>query len=99
MIMFRKAFVICKHENTDIVKNYAELVYYLLDGTETVEKAWWAIRTFTANTEFDPKTDVIIPVGKIISAFALGVWLGRKFPNDKITFGIFQDKDYHFMEI
>lgn len=49
--------------------------------------------------DFNPDTDAIVPVGRVIPAFLIGMRIQRLFPDKTITIGIYANKTYTFIRL
>jgi hypothetical protein len=44
-------------------------------------------------SDFDPKQDAVIPVGRSIASSIVGIVIGKKFPNTRVSLGVYQNDD------
>lgn len=94
---FRKIFIVqsTQHDISALTR-YSDSLIYLSSGYEETEHLY---RTFTrALEDFDPDTDAIIPIGKLIPNVFLGSLLAS-FP--RVILGVYdgKNKDYYFEEV
>lgn len=94
---FRQIFVVEPSHDVRALSQYTGTVIFLTEGKEDVKDLPHVI---AKNLEqFDPDSDAIVPVGRVITALETGFQLGRLFGNRTITMGVFRDGDYTFARI
>ena len=76
---------------------YSEDIRYLTAGFE--DHSGLAGRIEDILKEFNPDTDAVIPVGRVVAAFILGAQIAAAFPGKDISIGLYNNKDYTFMRL
>ena len=79
------------------VLEFCEEIKFLTTGYETFDKLEQVIRKNLEELEFDPKQDVIIPVGSVNANLLAGIVLEkirRETGNPYLSLAVYKDKQY-----
>jgi len=103
MKKFRAAFLIePTHHDLTILKQYVSRIEFLSSGSDDVDELPVVISEKLIH--FNPETDVIIPVGSVLTSLLVGVLLSKTFLGKTIWVGVYHTndnnvKDYFFKDI
>jgi hypothetical protein len=91
---YEKIYVIeSSQHDLSALKEHTGDIRYLVSAYD--DPSTWIAKITENIKEFDPKTDAIVPVGKLIPTLIVGMAL----QGHAVTVGVFHDKEYHFMQI
>ena len=93
---FRRIYVTAPSHDFNALRDYTDDIVFVTTGYEGLDKLGSAVKE--SLKDFNPATDAIIPVGKVVWVFVHGAILGS-LNFDYITIGIFKDGDYSFFKI
>ena len=93
---YRKIFVCEPSHEFDGLKKYTDQIEFIATGYEDTFALSEKISSVMKN--YDPTTDAIVPVGRLMLTFLLGIYLAKQYPGEAITVGLYKDKDYTFAE-
>lgn len=90
MTRYRKIYILQAGFDFTPLKGMADEVEFVTSGFETYDR----VLEFCDRKmeDFDPDLDAIIVVGRSITMFLIGLYLGTKFPGKELTIGIYKSK-------
>lgn len=97
-ITFRKLFIVEASHDLSMSKRYSNRIALLTDGGEKISELYGKIER--GLLDFDPDTDAIIPMGKVVSCMIAGRVLSDMLPsNSVITIGVYRGDSYEFINM
>lgn len=93
---YRKIFVVEPSHDLSALRKYTDEIVLITTGYENVTDIYKKVEESIKG--FDPLLDAFVPVGKLVTTFAVGMAL-QKLVNEPIIVGIYKNKDYEFMQI
>jgi hypothetical protein len=96
-LRFRKIFVVEPSHDIRALSQYTENVTFVCGGKEDVKNI--PLQIENTLSEFDPATDAIVPVGRVITTMLAGIYLGTTFKGDSLYMGVYRDGDYTFVRV
>jgi len=97
MKKFRRIYVVePAHDVTKLSKHTNE-IRFLTSGDEPSDKLFEHI--LKAISDFNPKCDAILPIGRVMTNVLVGLAIGECFTDSPYTFLTYKDGDYNAMEV
>jgi hypothetical protein len=94
---FRKVFVVEPSHDLTALKKYTDDIRFITTGYEDIGKIGEKIDKNIS--EFDPSQDAIVALGRVSVCMLIGICIAKKFPDKKMEFGVYSNKDYTFEAI
>ena len=98
MQRFRTVYVVepSKHD-LSLLYEHCENMKFLSTGYEVYSKLLEAIENNLI--DFDPNRDAILPIGRVVSTFLVGIALANIQAEGNIMMGIFKGQEYEFIPV
>lgn len=95
---FRKLFIVEASHDLSMSKRYSNRISLLTDGGEKVSELYEKIER--GLLDFDPGSDAVIPMGRVVSCLVTGMVLSDMFSsNAVITIGVYRGDSYEFIQM
>ena len=98
MKKFRRVYVVEPAHDVTKLSKYTNEIRFLTSGTESSDIELFKT-ILKALSDFNTKTDAILPIGRVMTNMLVGLAIGEIFEDSPYTFLTYKNGDYSALEV
>lgn len=95
--MYRTIYVAEPGHDVSALREHTGRIKFITSGLELLPELIVSVQD--GLKEFDPRTDAIVPVGKVTTCLVIGSILKERFGKQPINIAVYREKNYTFYQL